>query len=65
MILKKADEDNDKTISHAEFIEHMNLMYFIGDKQWNALFDEFDVDKSGTLGHSEFWTRMAIIGRSQ
>ena len=64
MIFKKADEDTDKTISRAEFIEHMNLMYFIGDKQWDALFDELDVDKSGTLAYSEFWARMAIRNSS-
>ena len=49
MIFKKADENNDETISRAEFIEHMNLHHIIDDKQWNALFDELDVDKSVTL----------------
>ena len=64
MIFKKADGDNDHTISRAEFILHMKLTKSINDGKWDALFDELDADKNGTLDHSEFWSKMAIRNSS-
>ena len=64
VIFKKADGDNDHTISRAEFILHMKLTKCINDGEWDALFDELDADKNGTLSHSEFWAKMAIKNSS-
>ena len=64
VIFKKADGDNDHTISRAEFILHMKLTKCINDGEWDALFDELDADKNGTLSHSEFWSKMAIKNSS-
>ena len=64
VIFKKADGDNDHTISRAEFILHMKLTKFINASEWDALFDELDADKNGTLSHSEFWAKMAIKNSS-
>ena len=38
----------------------MKLTKCIVNEQWDALFDELDVDKSGHLDYSEFWAKMAI-----
>ena len=38
----------------------MKLTKCIINEQWDALFDELDVDKSGHLDYSEFWAKMAI-----
>merc|ERR1712113_1156807 len=56
----KADGNNDHKISRSEFIEHMKLSHLISCGEWDALFDELDVDKNGNLAHSEFWAKMAI-----
>jgi len=64
MNFKKADGDNDHTIRRAEFILHMKLTKCINDSEWDALFDELDADKNGSLSHSEFWAKMAIKNSS-
>jgi len=64
VIFQKADANNDHKISRAEFIKHMNLTKCITDGRWDALFDELDADKNGTLSHSEFWSKMAIKNSS-
>ena len=38
----------------------MKLSGSITAEQWDALFDELDVDKNGTLSYSEFWAKAAI-----
>ena len=38
----------------------MRLKDNIDDKNWGALFDELDVNKNGTLSHSEFWAKKAL-----
>ena len=59
-IIQKVDTNNDHKISRAEFIQHMKLSTCIVKEQWDALFDELDVDNSGHLDYSEFWAKMAI-----
>ena len=42
----------------------MNLTKCIEDRKWDALFDELDADRNGTLAHSEFWSKAAIKNSS-
>ena len=42
----------------------MKLSKSIVSGQWDVLFDALDVDKNGTLSHSEFWAHAAIKNSS-
>eukprot|EP01031_Cornospumella_fuschlensis_P036535 gene36535-44323_t len=52
---KIADDDNDKTLSLAEFKKAMKETNMsLSDAELRMLFDHFDVDGSGTISYDEF-----------
>lgn len=62
-IIAEVDYFGNKKISYTEFIAAtIDLETFMNEKQFNALFNEFDTDGSGNISPENIVTAMNKIG---
>ena len=67
-LFKEADSNNDGTIDLNEFLTaFVSAQTSLSGIQWplNALYDEFDVDKSGGVNHEQFVAKADVLGLSK